>query len=108
MQTLDLNPAKLRLSRVSLLKNLHTATPLAKDFQKELAQVRESGHMKLARAMNHPHLRGSKAGKSPLTPDHAKNCRPPRPCDVTRDASDWRLYSPKRIRSWAMGRLAPN
>ena len=47
------------------------------DFQKELAQIRESGHMKLARAMNQPHLSGSKAGKSPLTPDHAKNCRPP-------------------------------
>jgi hypothetical protein len=77
MQTLDLNLAKLRLSRVSLPKNLHTATPLAKDFQKELAQIRESGHMKLARAMNQPHLSGSKAGKSPLTPDHAKNCRPP-------------------------------
>jgi len=32
MQTLDLNLAKLRLSRVSLPKNLHTATPLAKKF----------------------------------------------------------------------------
>jgi hypothetical protein len=51
MQTLDLNLAKLRLPRVSLLKNLHTATPLAKKFSKEL---RESAMVKLANAANHP------------------------------------------------------
>jgi len=78
MQTLDLNLAKLRLSRVSLPKNLHTATPLAKKILKR-ACLRFANRVmvKLARAMNQPHLSGSKAGKSPLTPDHAKNCRPP-------------------------------
>jgi hypothetical protein len=42
MQTLGLNLAKLRLSRVSLPKNLHTAAPLAKKFSKEFTQARES------------------------------------------------------------------
>ena len=40
--------------------------------------------------------------------DHAKNFRlRPWRRNVTRNASDWRLYSPQRIRSRSKGKLAP-
>jgi ribosomal 50S subunit-associated protein YjgA (DUF615 family) len=103
MQTLDLNLAKLRLSRVSLPKNLHTAAPLAKKFSKEFAQARESATVKLVRAMSQTHLRGSKAGKSSLTRDHAKNRRSPGREAARRNAQCWRLIhlNASEVGPWA-------